>query len=51
MAWMQRLDTKAATWPKPVYWAYVALKWYLVVMGAFALIRLNLDRMGWWSLY
>jgi hypothetical protein len=51
MAWLDRLDKKAASWPTPARWSYVALKWYLIALGAFALIRVSLDRTGIWPFY
>ena len=51
MAWLAKLDARAKTWPTAGRWAYVGLKWYLAAFGAFALIRVWLDRMGLWSLY
>ena len=38
MAWLARLDARASRWPSPVFWGYTALKWYLVVLGAWVLI-------------
>jgi len=51
MAWMARLDARAAKWPAPTRWVYLAVKWYCVAFGAFALFRLWLDRTGIYSLY
>jgi hypothetical protein len=51
MAWLAHLDNRARQWPRPVFFGYLALKWYLVAMGAFALLRISLDRTGIWPLY
>lgn len=51
MPWLAKLDAKVEKWPKPARWLYVGLKWYLVIMGAFALIRIWLDRTGIWPFY
>lgn len=51
MSWIARLDARAARWPLPARWAYRGLKWYLVALGGFAVIRLALDRIGVWSIY
>jgi hypothetical protein len=51
VAWLAKLDARARQWPTPARWAYVGLKWYLALLGAFALLRVSLDRMGLWSLY
>ncbi len=34
MAWLAKLDARARQWPRPVFWGYTALKWYLVAVGA-----------------
>lgn len=49
--WITSLDRASRRWPRPARWLYLALKWYLVALGAFALVRLWLDRIGIWSLY
>lgn len=36
MAWLANLDAKSRTWPAPVRWPYVAFKWVLIALGAFA---------------
>ncbi len=51
MAWLERLDARAAYWPTPTRWLYTGVKWYLVALGGFALARVFLDRVGIWSLY
>ena len=51
MAWLAKLDARAATWPTPGRWAYVGVKWYLVALGAFLLFMTSLDRLGLWSMY
>ena len=51
MAWLERLDARAQTWPRPVYWLYAATKWYLIVLGGFLLLGTYLDRIGAWSIY
>ena len=44
MAWLARLDARAQAWPRPLRWCYVGLKWYLVIMGGFALAMTYLQR-------
>jgi hypothetical protein len=51
VSWLARFDARAKAWPTPARWAYVGLKWYLAALGAFALVRVFLDRIGVWSLY
>ncbi len=51
MAWLEKLDAKAQHWPTAGRWAYRGLKWYLVLLGAFALIRVSLDRTGLWPFF
>lgn len=51
MAWLARLDARAAKWPKPVHWSYIGLKWYLASVGGIALLRVYLDRIGMWPFY
>jgi hypothetical protein len=38
VAWLAKLDARASKWPKPAHWAYLAVKWYLAAVGAFALL-------------
>lgn len=40
MSWIARLDTRAKSWPAAGRWSYVAVKWGLVGVGAFAAIAL-----------
>lgn len=51
MAWLARLDAAAKRAPKPVYWVYLALRWYLVLAGAFLLANYYLHRLGLPSLW
>lgn len=51
MAWLAKLDARAQTWPRAARWAYVGLKWYLVALGAFALLGVWADRLGLWDMY
>lgn len=37
MAWLAKLDARAASWSPPARWVYLTLKWYLAVMGGIAL--------------
>lgn len=37
MAWLARLDARARSWPRPALWLYLAVKWYVIVMGALSL--------------
>jgi hypothetical protein len=36
------MDAKARTWPKPAHWGYLALRWYLIAGGVFAVIGLSI---------
>lgn len=47
MAWMARLDARAARWPRPLRWPYRALKWTLVLLGAYLLIGWYVVTFGW----
>jgi hypothetical protein len=51
MAWLAQLDTRAQHWPPAGRWMYVAVKWTLIALGAFALGGVLLDRSGLWSMY
>lgn len=51
MAWLARLDAAAKRAPTPLYWLYLAVKWYLVAIGAFALLMYTLHRLGLPSLW
>lgn len=44
--WLATLDARARQWPTPWPWLYLGLKWGLVVLGAFALGAVVLDRLG-----
>lgn len=46
MAWLARWDARAETWPRPVRWLYLGVKWYLVAAGAIVLTVVWLQRMG-----
>lgn len=43
MAWLAKLDTRAARWPRPVRWSYLSLKWYLIIGGAIGLCGLAVE--------
>jgi len=34
LAWLARLDARAAKWPLPIRLVYLGVKWYLVLAGA-----------------
>jgi hypothetical protein len=51
MAWLAHLDAKTRDWPPVAKGLYVVMKWALAALGAFALSRVLLDRIGVWSLY
>jgi hypothetical protein len=51
MAWLAKLDARAQLWPTPGRWAYLGLKWYLVLVGGMALGRVFLDRIGIWPFF
>lgn len=40
MPWLARLDATARTWPKPALWAYLGLRWYLILGGIVIVIGL-----------
>lgn len=45
MSWIAALDTSAAKWPRPAFLAYTGFKWLLVLLGAYGLIGLFLQRL------
>lgn len=47
MAWMARLDARAARWATGWRWLYLGLKWFLVVMGAYCLVGNYVLKWGW----
>ena len=51
MSFLQWCDTAASRQHWIIHGLYLSVKWYLVALGAFAILRLSLDRMGLWSLY
>jgi len=51
MPWLARLDTRATCWPLPAYLCYLAVKASLIVIGAIALGRVYLDRLGLWPFF
>lgn len=51
MAWLAKLDAKAQRWPPPALWAYTAVKATLIVIGALALGRMLLDKVGIWPYF
>lgn len=51
MPWLDRLDARAKRWHWLTRAPYLGLKWYLVGLGGFMVIRLMLDRTGIWPLY
>jgi len=51
MAWLARLDATIATKPAPVVWLYTAIKAALIVIGAIALGRVWLDKLGIWPYF
>lgn len=51
MAWLAKLNVQSHRWPWPFRWAYVAMKWYLAAIGAFALIMWWLHTLGLPSLW
>lgn len=40
-------DARAAHWWLPVRWLYLFVKWCLVILGAYLLVRLFYERWGW----
>ena len=38
MAWLARLDARAARWPRPVRWPYLSLKYLLITLGVYLAI-------------
>jgi len=51
MAWLARLDDRAATWAIPARLLYLTVKWGLAALGAFALLGVWADRLGFWDMY
>lgn len=51
MSWLAKLDARSRQWSPPARWAYVGLKWYLVAVGALALLGVWADRLGLWDMY
>jgi O-antigen/teichoic acid export membrane protein len=45
MAWLARLDKRAATWNRPARWSYLAVKWYLAASGAMMAVVLAVDEL------
>lgn len=43
MSWLAKIDATSRRWPAPLRWLYVALKWYLVAVAAFAWVAI------WWE--
>lgn len=37
MAWLAKLDARAAKWPRPAHWLYLGVKGALIVIGAICL--------------
>jgi hypothetical protein len=38
LPWLAKLDQRARRWPRPAFWGYLAVKWYLVILGAWGLL-------------
>jgi hypothetical protein len=51
MSWIAAVDTQAKQWPLPAQWAYLGVKWYLIGLGAFLVVRMTLHRTGIWMFY
>jgi hypothetical protein len=51
MSWIASLDTRAARWPLSIRGTYLAVKWALVGLGGFLVLRMALDRIGLLSIY
>lgn len=51
MAWLAKLDAKAATWPPIWQGLYLVIKYGLAGLGAFALLGVWADRLGLWDMY
>ena len=51
MAWLEKFDKRTETWPAPAIWAYTAVKAALIVIGAIALGRVLLDKLGIWPYF
>ena len=46
-----RFDARARRWPRPLYWLFLGVKWYLALAGAFAVLMYLLHRLGLPSLW
>lgn len=47
MAWMAKFDARAARWSWPTWSLYQVVKWFLVVLGAYALTGHFVLTWGW----
>lgn len=47
MAFIERFDAAATVWPWPARWLYLGVKWFLVLLGAYLMVRVFQDRWGW----
>lgn len=51
MAWLARLDARTARWPWPFRGPYLAVRWFLLLMGIYmgfglAIVELSEKRVG-----
>jgi hypothetical protein len=51
MAWLAVLDVRAARWPRVLRWPYLALRWFLLLIGIYlgfglAFVELSEGRVG-----
>lgn len=47
MGWIARIDARAAAWPSPARWLFMAMKWLFVAVGAWAWVGLWFQRDFW----
>jgi hypothetical protein len=40
MSWLARLDARAAVAPTPIHWAYLGLRWGLLLMGVWLVLAM-----------
>jgi hypothetical protein len=49
MAWLAKLDARAEKWPRPLQWAYTAVKAILIVLGAGVLVNWYIEKVRYFD--
>lgn len=44
---IEKLDARAERWPRPLFWLYLFVKWFLVSLGAAMLCGNLIMKWGW----